>query len=257
MASSSDEGEIIEVGVGNLKASSLPHAKGSGVDRQDRLRDRFSSPEYDSASRYSNSSRRSRSPRGYKRPRDDRDSYPTKARDGDLRQSRGHYEDRRRDEYKRSRVSYDDIDRPRSRSPNNNNSNSHDWRHGERNRNRSRDLDRNRERGRDRYTDRPSRARSPSPHRSRRRDDRFGDRFVREGQTDRRDGASRELRYSDDASSSKHATASKRTIVGEASQIRSHNAKPQKGSNNVPSSNIQSKSRWVIPMIRVYNERCS
>src|SRR2546430_8364933 len=59
---SSDEGEIIENGTEDLKATSLPQPDGgSSVDPRNRTRSGYSrSPERDSAS----SSKRSRSPRG-------------------------------------------------------------------------------------------------------------------------------------------------------------------------------------------------
>ncbi|KAK5996718.1 Serine/threonine-protein kinase prp4 [Cladobotryum mycophilum] len=220
MASSSDEGEIVEERVGNLKATSLAHAERSGVDRQDRQRNRYSSPEYDTASRHSNSSRRSRSPRGFKRSRDDR---PDKARDYDNRYSRGHYEDRRRDDYKKSRLSYDDLDRPASRAA----EQTQDWR----NQDRSRDRDRNRDRDRDRYSDRPSRNRSPSPRRAR-RPEKGIDRFVRESQYDRRNESTKELRYDDvDVRSGESGSMSRRTTAGEASRVSKYDAKPQKDVN--------------------------
>ncbi|KAI2471183.1 kinase-like protein [Annulohypoxylon bovei var. microspora] len=117
---SSDEGEIVENGVGDSKATSLPQFEGTGVDRMDRTRARYSrsrSPEYVNGSRYPPSStRRSRSPRGHKRPRDDRDSHRgTNRVDADPRRFRVHYEDAA-DSHRRSRFSYDDEDRPPSRS---------------------------------------------------------------------------------------------------------------------------------------------
>ncbi|KAI1383328.1 kinase-like protein [Hypoxylon trugodes] len=118
-AASSDEGEIVENGVGDSKATPLPQFEGTGVDRMDRTRARYSrsrSPEYVNGSRYSNgSSRRSRSPRGHKRPRDDRDSHRGSRLDADPRRFRVHYEDST-DNHRRSLLSYDDEDRPRSRS---------------------------------------------------------------------------------------------------------------------------------------------
>ncbi|KAG6021331.1 hypothetical protein E4U41_002521 [Claviceps citrina] len=115
MTSSSDEGEIIEGGTGDLKATSLKRHSGNGIDRQDRHRSRQSSPDHDTASRYSGSSRRSRSPRGHKRTRDDRDTYG-RGRDRDSRQIRTRYHDSRRDDYRRPRIAYDDLDRPDSYS---------------------------------------------------------------------------------------------------------------------------------------------
>ncbi|KAI5866420.1 kinase-like protein [Durotheca rogersii] len=116
---SSDEGEIVENGVGDSKATSLPQFEGTGVDRMDRTRARYSrsrSPEYVNGSRYPpSSSRRSRSPRGRKRPRDDRDSLRGGRLDADPRRFRVHYEDSS-DSHRRSRISYDDEDRPPYRS---------------------------------------------------------------------------------------------------------------------------------------------
>lgn len=238
MASSSDEGEIIENGVEDLKATSLPHVEGSGVDRQDRHRNRHSSPENDAASRHSNSSRRSRSPRGYKRSRDDRDYYANgRQRDHDSRSSRGYYDD-----YRRSRVSYDDLDRPAPHASNYN----HESR--DRNRDRSRDSDRytrDRDRERDRYSSKRPRNRSRSP-RSRRADRGRLDRFVREGPYDQRDDSSRGgLRYEDGRSQRNGGSESKRTTVGEASHGTGDDAKRNKGitKDNRPSNSRDHK--WV------------
>lgn len=199
MASSSDEGEIVENCVEDLKATSLQHPRGSGVDRQDRHRSRLSTPDHDSASRHSNASRRSPSPRGYKRQRDDkdrerdrdRDYYAGRPRDHDSRNSRSHYDDARR-----PRVSYDDLDRPASRD--------------NRNRERSRDRDGHRDRERDWYSNKRPRNRSRSPQRPRRAEKGRFDRFVREGQYDRRED-SRGLQYDDDRSSRDAGSASRGT----------------------------------------------
>lgn len=129
-AASSDEGEIVENGVGDLKATSLAQFEGTDVDRADRTRARYSrsrSPDYVNGSRYTPSlSRRSRSPRGHKRPRDDRDRDHDRDRDrdshrggrldADPRRFRVHYEDAF-DTRRRSRF-YEDEDRPPSRSSN-------------------------------------------------------------------------------------------------------------------------------------------
>ncbi|KAM3501091.1 hypothetical protein MY10362_005834 [Beauveria mimosiformis] len=135
--SSSDEGEILEAKGGDLKASPLPRTEGSSVDRRDRLYSR-DSPDRDS--------RRSRSPRGYKRGRDDYDAR-SRRRDapGQFRSDRDN-----RDDYKRSRVSYDDLDRFSGRDID------------------QRSIsDRSRDRSRDRYNgnvrDRRHRSRSPAP----------------------------------------------------------------------------------------------
>lgn len=128
---SSDEGEIVEAKGAGLKASSLPRTEGSSVDRRDRKYNR-DSPDRDN--------RGSRSPRGYKRGHDDYDAR--------RRRDAGRSDRASRDDYKRSRVSYDDLDRSSGR-----------------------DVDRNR--SRDRYNnyhatqrDRRHRSRSPT-HRSR------------------------------------------------------------------------------------------
>lgn len=206
MASSSDEGEIIENGVEDLKATSLRHPEGSGVDRQDRHRSRLSTPDLDSR----NTSRRSPSPRGYKRPRDDRardrDYYPGRTRDYPSRPVRN-YDDLRYDDTRRSHA-YDDLDRPASRL---------DYRDGDRSRDRDRD--------RDWYGNKRPRNRSRSP---RRRDDRGKfDRFVREGQYDRYDERN-ELKYDDD----RPRDVSRRSPVGEASRAQKHDAKRDKGIAN-------------------------
>ncbi|EGX96039.1 serine/threonine protein kinase (Prp4), putative [Cordyceps militaris CM01] len=139
--SSSDEGEIVEDNGGNLKASSLPCTQGSSVDRRDRLPNR-DSPDRDS--------QRTRSPRGYKRGRDDYDAR-SRRRDvpGPSRSDRDSRE--RRDDHKRSRISYDDLDRSSGRGLD------------------SRDIpNRSRDRSRDHYNDKDRdrrHSRSP-PHRS-------------------------------------------------------------------------------------------
>ncbi|KAH7310508.1 kinase-like domain-containing protein [Stachybotrys elegans] len=175
---SSDEGEIVENGTGHgFKASPLPYAEGSGVDRRDRHRNR-NSPEYDG--RHSAASRRSRSPRGFKRARDDygRD------RDPRSRYSENHYE--------RSRVTYEDLDRPPSRGS--------ELSYDGRSRDLDRDYDRRRDRSRDgryrdsdRYSDKRPRNRSRSPKHPRRPDRGRGDRFN----PDRRDNFTRDARYND------------------------------------------------------------
>ena len=194
MASSSDEGEIIEGGAGDLKATSLPRRPDrSGVDRQDRNRSRQSTPDYDGASRHSNSSRRSRSPRGYKRSRDDRDHYG-RGGDRDQRRQRSYYDEPYRDDQRRSRVSYADLDRPPSRSSG--------YGNDARDRDRSRDRDRYRDHGRDRFDRRP-RNRSRSPNRPRRNGERVADRFVREEHGSRGSQPSAGLAYDEDRDSQK------------------------------------------------------
>ncbi|OTA64678.1 kinase-like protein [Hypoxylon sp. EC38] len=160
---SSDEGEIVENGVGDSKATSLPQFEGTGVDRMDRTRGRYSrsrSPEYVNGSRYPhNSSRRSRSPRGRKRPRDDRDSHRGGRLDVDPRRFRVHYEDAA-DSHRRSRLPYDDEDRPPSRSSASGlHYDDRDRDYGTRNRGRDRSRDR------DRHPKKRPRNRSRSPFR--------------------------------------------------------------------------------------------
>ncbi|OAA35280.1 serine/threonine-protein kinase prp4 [Metarhizium rileyi] len=184
MASSSDEGEIIEEGNGYLKATSLARPSGNGIDRQDRPRSRHSSPDHDCVSGYSGSSRRSRSPRGYKRFRDDADQYP-RGRDRQSRRVRARFDDSVRGDHRRSRISYDDLDRP-SASPGKN-----DRRYdggGER--------DRERDRDRGRFFDRPGRLRSRSPHTSHRSGRSDNNSFAQTGQDYDRDSA-KSLHYDD------------------------------------------------------------
>lgn len=224
MTSSSDEGEIVEERAGDLKATSLPHAERNGVDRKDRQRNRNSSPDIDTTSKNNNSSRRSRSPRGFKRSRDDRDRLPpSRAQNQDARHDRGAYDDHRRDEYKRSRVAYADLDRPASRTPNQGS----DWRsRRDRERDQSRERDRY-HRERDRYSERSPRPRSPSPHQYRRGDKRGGDRFVRE-YSDRHD--SRTLRYDDaDVSTRGNNSAARKASAGHTNQALENDAKTHKG----------------------------
>ncbi|KAF4968769.1 hypothetical protein FSARC_3898 [Fusarium sarcochroum] len=224
MASSSDEGEIIENGAEDLKATSLQHTGGSSVDRQDRQKSRLSTPDHDTASRYSNNSRRSISPRGYKRSHDerdrDRDYHNPRPRDPESRNFRHNYEDARRDDSRKPRGPYDDLDRPASRASN--------FSYG--GRDRSRDREYYRDGDRDRYSNKRPRNRSRSPHRSRRADRGRFDRFVKEGHYDRRDDASRGLKYDD--SSRDGGSMSKKTTVGEASRAQGHNAKPDQGLTN-------------------------
>lgn len=163
MASSSDEGEIIEKGHGDLKATSLPRnaAEGNGVDRRDRNPSRYSSPDVDNASRYSGHSRRSRSPpRGHKRSRVNYDHSRGKGRDFESTHARGRY---------------DDLDRPPSRgSP-------YDYD--------ARDRDRDyRQRGYEsqgRHSDKRQRKRSPSPYRPGHSDKSRVGHFVRESRYSR------------------------------------------------------------------------
>lgn len=99
MAQSSDEGEIVEDGPVDMKATSLSRVERSGVDRRDRHPNRHLSNE-DDGSRHSS--------RGYKRGHDDYNSRD-RHRHPDTRRDR-HHESDSRDGYKRSRVSYDELD---------------------------------------------------------------------------------------------------------------------------------------------------
>jgi serine/threonine-protein kinase PRP4 len=223
MTSSSDEGEIVENCAEDLKATSLQHTEGSSVDRQNRQKDRISTSDHDTASRYSNGSRRSISPRGYKRPHDDRgrdrDYHNPRSRDQDYRNSRLNYEDRRRDDPRKSRGQYDDLDQPAPRTN-----------YGYGGRDRSRDRDSYRDGDGDRYSNKRPRNRSRSPQRSRRANKGRFDRFVKEGQYDHRDDGPRGLTYDDN--SRDNGSMSKRTTVGEASHARGHDAKPEQGLTN-------------------------
>ncbi|KPM37171.1 hypothetical protein AK830_g9385 [Neonectria ditissima] len=248
MASSSDEGEIVENGVEDLKATSLRHPEGSGVDRQDRLRSRLSTPDHDAASRHSNNSRRSQSPRGYKRQRDDKnrnrererdgDYYAGRPRDNDPRHFRSQYDETRRDDPRRPRPSYDDLDHPTSRAPN--------LDYDGRDRERSRDRDGYRG-NRDSYSNKRPRNRSRSPQRSGRAERGRFDRFIKEGHYDRREDP-RGLKYDDDRNSRDAGFASRRTTVGEASRAKEDDAKPNKGiSNGHGSSRTSQKVSFAEP----------
>lgn len=173
MASSSDEGEIIEDGGQHPKAPALQSTEKGSVDRQDRTLSRHSSPDDESASRYSNNSRRSRSPRGYKRNHDDYDSRDRR-RDYDGRRSRPNNDDARRgDQAKRSRVSYDDLDSHGGRGPEASRGGRRDWYN---------------DRDTDFYDDRPRRQRSRSPYRPRREERRRNnDRHAPNDSSSRRD----------------------------------------------------------------------
>ena len=234
--SSSDEGEIVEDGVDDLKASSLPrNSERNGVDRPDRNRSRQSSVDhdYDNASRYSGSSRRSRSPRGFKRSRDtrDRERDRDRRRDYASRNSR-HYDDRRNDSYQRQSISYDDLDRPPSRDS---------WYgYDERDQDRRRDGNRYRDDDRDRHPEKRVRIRSRSPQRSKRRD------FVREGHydSDRRDAPER-LRYNDRPANGKGGRNG-RMPVGDASQKSQDDAKSDKGRSRPRHVDAQHSSEQEI-----------
>ncbi|KAH8662973.1 kinase-like domain-containing protein [Tricladium varicosporioides] len=113
---SSDEGEIRDSSV-EKATTTPPKFEGTSVDRQDRNRSSNSSsmsPDHGYRSRDRRSRERSRSPysdhqsRGSKRPRDE--DFPDRSRDP--RRFKVHYEDNSSSDYKRrSRVSYEDLDR--------------------------------------------------------------------------------------------------------------------------------------------------
>lgn len=156
---SSDEGEILENGVGNSKATSLPQIDGIGVDRQDRNRVGYSrsrSPDHGDGSRHN--SGRSRSPRGYKRSRNDRDYHSSGRGNSDPRRFRVHYENERDDAH-RSRLPYDDDDRPPPRSS------TSGLRYDGSDRPRAGDRRRDRSRDRDSYPEKRPRNRTRSPYR--------------------------------------------------------------------------------------------
>ncbi|KAF6842248.1 serine threonine-protein kinase prp4 [Colletotrichum musicola] len=239
MASSSDEGEIIEYDAAvDLKATSLPKKfEGNGVDRQDRTRDRYSaskSPDYDHPARHHNRSR-SPPPRGFKRSRDERD-YSGGGRQ-DTRRFRVHYEDGHRDDHRRSRVSYEDLDRPVSRGSN------HSYDDREADRSRDRDRDRYRERERDRYPDKRARNRTRSPYRPPRNDRGRDDRHSRDGGRERLADSFRGLKYDDprDRNGDRHPGSN--GVGGWGDARASKNAKPvrdsadERNSNAGPSSN--------------------
>ncbi|KAF9871370.1 hypothetical protein CkaCkLH20_11017 [Colletotrichum karsti] len=249
MASSSDEGEIVENDAVDLKATSLPKKfEGNGVDRQDRTRDRYSaskSPEYDSHRNSHNhtSSRRSRSPRGFKRSRDERD-YAGGGGGGrqDTRRFRVHYEDGPRDDYRRARVSYEDLDRPVSRGSNH----SYDGRDRERSRDRDRDRfrERERDRDRDRYPDKRARNRTRSPYRPPRGDRGRDDRHARDGGRDRLSDSFRGLKYDDHRDrDARNGDSTDGAAVGKDSRASRGDAKPvkeytdQRNGNAGPSQN--------------------
>ena len=213
--SSSDEGEIIEDRVEDTKASSLPRTEGSSVNRRDRIDSRRSSVEGDSASRYSASSRRSRSPRGHKRGYDDRDARPRR-RDEPGR-FRPDYDDAKRDSYKRSRVSYDDLDNPDDRSD----------RDSRPRRDRSRDRGRRYDSERDRNHNRSGRQRSRSPYRSRNGYRSDGERSARDGP---RDGQPGGLDYDDHHKAT--SSASRPSTVGQAPHTAIGDAKTSQDSTN-------------------------
>jgi serine/threonine-protein kinase PRP4 len=149
---SADEGEIVESGVDDLKATTLQDPDGNGVDRRDRTRGRYSQspgPEYSRSS--GGFSQRGTSPRGYKRSRDDRDQ----GRGGsDPRRFRIHYEDR--SDHRSSRPRADGYNQSASRGhPQRRDNDDRLAKGGSRYGERSYD--------RDRYPDKRPRTRSRSP----------------------------------------------------------------------------------------------
>ncbi|KFY13158.1 hypothetical protein V492_03448 [Pseudogymnoascus sp. VKM F-4246] len=108
-SSSSDEGEIRDTGLD--KATTSPQMKDTSVDRQHRIRSRYSpspslSIEDSVVSALRRSTERRLSPRGSKRNRDD-DHYSRSHRDS--RRYKGHHEDRATQ--RRGQHSYEDLDR--------------------------------------------------------------------------------------------------------------------------------------------------
>jgi serine/threonine-protein kinase PRP4 len=108
-SSSSDEGEIRDTGLD--KATTSPQMKDTSVDRQHRIRSRYSpspslSIEDSVVSALRRSTERSFLPRGSKRYRDD-DHYSRSHRDP--RRFKAHYEDRLTQ--RRGQHSYEDLDR--------------------------------------------------------------------------------------------------------------------------------------------------
>ncbi|KAI1083100.1 kinase-like protein [Whalleya microplaca] len=245
---SSDEGEIVENGVGDSKATALPHIERSGVDRVDRTRARYSrsrSPEYVNGSRYAPvSSRRSRSPpRGHKRPRDDRDTYRNSRPDPDPRRFRVHYEDSR-DNHRRGRLSYDDEDRPPSRSS----ASGLHYDDRDRNvavRNKLKDRSLERDRDRDHYPEKRPRNRTRSPYRpprggrdrdshSRRDGDRYQRSIDRDGAENGRSGHQGTPRHSHDS-----AGFSKQQVSVETTGTSRDGAKPTQGHSDKVTSSVQ------------------
>ncbi|SPO04038.1 related to serine/threonine-protein kinase ppk5 [Cephalotrichum gorgonifer] len=224
--SSSDEGEIIESVVEDLKATRLPAPGRNGVDRQDRPRPRYrpsKSPDYDRPPGGYN--RRSRSPRGYKRPRDDRDFRDQNGSRqggdrGDPRRFNTRYEDGWGGSgHRGQRQSYNDLDRPSGSS------NPYSGRY--------RDGDRDRFSDRDRSTPPEKRPRnySRSPNR---RGGRREDRNTREDwRSDRQGDSRRTVKYDDRLDRDTRADpVSKRAGREEASRSPRDDTKPDKGSED-------------------------
>lgn len=224
MASSSDEGEIIEGGVEDLKATSLPqHTGRSGVDRQDRLRSRHSSLESDFASRHARSARRSRSPRGFKRARDHWDHYTGRV-DPDSRRQYISYDEPRHSEDRRQLVSYEDLDRT---APNHSGVNL-DPRPGKRDRDQSRDSGLYHNHSGARNSDKRSRHRSRSPHRFVRHVASSPDRSRREEALDRRRAGRNGLRHDDGPTSEKGHPSPKRSSARDCPRSSRYDTKAEK-----------------------------
>ncbi|KAI1435296.1 kinase-like protein [Xylaria sp. CBS 124048] len=240
--SSSDEGEIVESRVGNSKATSLPQIDGHAVDRMDRTRAGYSrsrSPEYLNGSRHHPAtSRRSRSPRGLKRSHDDRDSYRGGRLDPDPRRFRVHYEDPR-DNHRRSRIYYDDDDRPPAHQS------TASLHYDDRDRSYGRDRANDPSQDRDRYPDKRSRNRSRSPYSSSRIERDQADYQRRDADRSRRDtnqtapnnnrsshhqNNSRPARGSPDAYNQKNTGKTTGTATSKAASI-------SKSSDNDPADN--------------------
>lgn len=242
---SSDEGEILETGVGagDSKATSLPHINGNGVDRPDRNRVRYPrsrSPELETGSKYSqnSSSRRSRSPRGFKRSRNDHDNSRGGRLNGDTRQFRVHYEDAR--DSRRSRYSYDDDDTPPSRSS----ASGLHYDERERDRDMDRSRDHSRDRDRDGYPDKRARNRTRSPYRPPRNGRDRGDRDRRDdGRQKRTSDRDRDVYEGNDRRDDLRRETSKRTTLVERNCTSRDVAKstkeaPQKANTAVPEQDV-------------------
>ncbi|PKS06729.1 hypothetical protein jhhlp_006803 [Lomentospora prolificans] len=250
---SSEEGEIIESVVEDLKATSLPYTERNGVDRKDRPRRRYSpsrSPDRN------NGDRRSNSPRGYKRSRDDRDHHDHNGGRyaNDSRRFRSNYDDNRGD-HRRQRRPYHDLDRPSSRSSNT------PYYIRDRDRDHARDRDRERDRSRDRYADRDREAypekrlrnRSRSPYRRERGDRLRDDRHKKDERRFERPGDYlRTVKYDDniDRDSRAGSTVSKRSDDSEVLPTSKNDAKPGQGytdEQHRPLGDTESYTKQSVP----------
>ncbi|KAI1382314.1 kinase-like protein [Hypoxylon crocopeplum] len=257
---SSDEGEIVENGVGDSKATSLPQFERTGVDRIDRPRARYSrsrSPEYVNGSRYPppSSSRRSRSPRGHKRPRDDREPYRSGRVDADPRRFRVHYEDSS-DGHRRPRLPYDDDDRPPSRSSASGlyyDDRDRDYA----SRNGVRDQSRDRDQDRDRHPRKRHRNRTRSPYRPPRSDrqrggqSRRGDNNGKPQRPPDRNGADdvRSSRqgpryFQDQAKYSKRETFAENTVIGKDDTKRAPGSSEETTPTNPPAQSNEPEAGY-------------